>query len=496
MSNIDDITQITDVREAPGQCSPGDRQRLRIFVPNVKTTLSMGARAPGSSIRSEDNTGAPNYDGFGVHSVGHIFMTAAGPDAESTATLQAKGALVLQSENASSLLAAGDSAVVHAVKQAMINGGDGLFLASGVGATPPRNEESDGAVPSGVNWIDVISDGVRRVADFWANVDMYFAAVDLGIIAVDSWSGVRTGTMPKKALVWQAIQAILAEMGGGTRDVVMNGFNPYVRGKASGNTVIHGEGGLVLGSKMSAGLFSTIGTTVGSMTFAGVTAPFSSVVGLRDVEVRAATGSGSMVARKTLELSGANTSVAGLKGELGLYGKCIRIGDDPESQINPTSEAEPSGNQAKTVKLFAAADEQVRLASKRIELNARGQVTGGQYYSADPLGIQLLAENRIYTDSKDLVSRHTEGVHLSVADKFGLSVSKTKLSVGKLEGKEQHVGASAGPGITVDDQEIRHGVNGWGMRVTDGSTAIGDRANFVRVAGGKVTVKGSQLKIF
>lgn len=81
--SIDALTTVADFREAPDQCSPGDQQRLRIHVPKVSTTLSMGAKAPPGSIRDLD-AGAPNYDGFGVFTLGHIHLSAS--DTPSTST--------------------------------------------------------------------------------------------------------------------------------------------------------------------------------------------------------------------------------------------------------------------------------------------------------------------------------------------------------------------------------------------------------------------------
>ena len=82
MPDIDDLTTVADMPVAPDQCSPGDKQRLRIHVPNVSTTLAMGAPAAGGATRDGDAT-TQNYDGFSVTTEGNIYM-----DAKKSVTVQ------------------------------------------------------------------------------------------------------------------------------------------------------------------------------------------------------------------------------------------------------------------------------------------------------------------------------------------------------------------------------------------------------------------------
>ena len=76
MSDIDDLTNVQDMPVAPDQCAAGDKQRLRIHVPNVSTTLTMGAKSEPDGVRNFDG-GPINYDGFGVHTKdGHVYILA------------------------------------------------------------------------------------------------------------------------------------------------------------------------------------------------------------------------------------------------------------------------------------------------------------------------------------------------------------------------------------------------------------------------------------
>src|SRR5690606_31727727 len=98
LSELDAITVSPgEAAENPAANPASPAQRLRIQVPNVQTTLSLGAKAPADAIRGLD-VGAPNYAGFGVHTRGHIFMSASDARGTSTATMQAKGNVVIQSE--------------------------------------------------------------------------------------------------------------------------------------------------------------------------------------------------------------------------------------------------------------------------------------------------------------------------------------------------------------------------------------------------------------
>lgn len=128
--------------QVPDPCDASPAQRLRIHVPNVKTTVSLGARADGGAKREVD-TGAPNYDGFGVHTKGHVFVNASGGKADSKMSLQANGQILVQSDADSLYLVSSGPNVLATPQVVNLAGGGGINLAAGFG-TNVENPNCDG----------------------------------------------------------------------------------------------------------------------------------------------------------------------------------------------------------------------------------------------------------------------------------------------------------------------------------------------------------------
>lgn len=316
-----------EVGQTPDQQAPSPYQRLRIHVPQVKTTLSMGQRAPGNAIREAD-TGAPNYDGFGVHTLGHIFMEAGDDTSTSTATIQAKGHITLQSEKSHVWLGAKESSVLHGGAHVVVNGGGGLFLSAGVMADAPTNPGSDGTVPKVADWLNGIDPAAQKAANFWGNVDMYAGAFEMGATALAGGLDIyhEKGWGKLRALLWTAFQLTVGEIGAGVGDIFSQGT--LWPNKLDGSLIMHSKGSMVLGTQNSLGLFSTVGSTLGSATFAGITAPFASVSGVVSFEVQALGGSGSVSAKKEVDVTGGQgVNVMARSGTAALVGETVRIGD-------------------------------------------------------------------------------------------------------------------------------------------------------------------------
>ena len=70
---LDYILSPAEAAADPDQAPASGKQRLRIHIPNVRTTLTMGAKAEAGALRGED-LGPINSDGFGVHTKeGHVY---------------------------------------------------------------------------------------------------------------------------------------------------------------------------------------------------------------------------------------------------------------------------------------------------------------------------------------------------------------------------------------------------------------------------------------
>lgn len=329
----------TDLVDAviPDPEPPSPRQRLRIHVPEVKTTLSMGAAAPAGKEREVD-AGAPNFAGFGVHTKGHFFA-----DVELAMTMQAHGDISVQSDQSSVSISAAKATLVHAAQETMLTGDNNLTIAGGISHGVSKNYTSDGVSPRPPDWIASVKGTVSQINEFWTNFDSAAAAIELGILAVDTANAVANRTITKGMIFRAATNAYLGAWGGNLMGFANWAGEPAaeaVGAGAGGGTVVFGDGGLVLGTRRSAGLFSYIGTTVGSATTASVLAPWVGITGLESLELRSCVGNAQMVSGREMELiAGGSVEIASRRSGMALLAKSIEIGSKAASGRQTRSHA-------------------------------------------------------------------------------------------------------------------------------------------------------------
>ncbi|MCZ7679651.1 MAG: hypothetical protein M5U28_13170 [Sandaracinaceae bacterium] len=373
----------------------------------------------------EEDTGAPNYAGFGVETEGHVFISARGKTpADNKVKVQAHGEITLVTES-SFIVGSKSSALVHTPQNVMLSGNDGVFIAGGTFLPESAIEIPAGgdASPTPPAYLANVANAVSFVSKMWTNVDAAFAGIEIASAACDLYTGVREAKGWKKfaAAVRPIINGYIANWGGNTTGAVGLGDHPVTFG-AKGSTVIHGESGLILGSMGSAGLYSALGTTLGSLVGVGITAPTASIQGGIEVAVKSPLGGVSISAKKQVEiLGGKGIELASRHGTALVRGKQVVLG----SKSGGDKQEETDAIGAYAVKIGVAAKEELRLTGgKSTVLNATKTAIAG-----DIVGIA--AGKKFGVATKKVALRGGESVAIGTP-KFGLNMSTSNLVIGNV----------------------------------------------------------------
>jgi len=131
-NTLDYVTSPAEAAADPDQAPASDKQRLRIHIPNIPTTLTMGAKAAREGVRDGDD-GPINYDGFGVHTRGgHVYLCAE----EGVAALKATGSVTVHSSDAHVDVRAARCAYFGSDDQTYVHGKSGTMIVGGGTAQP------------------------------------------------------------------------------------------------------------------------------------------------------------------------------------------------------------------------------------------------------------------------------------------------------------------------------------------------------------------------
>ncbi|MEC7520281.1 MAG: hypothetical protein VYE22_10470 [Myxococcota bacterium] len=311
--HLDELQQIElspgEAAENPGAQEASPAQRLRIHVPNVKTTVSLGAKAPAGSIRDAD-AGAPNFHGFGVDTEGHVFIDARKSPADSMIRIQAKGSITLQTP--SSFAAGGQHGALMASNGgAVVAGGGGAVIFGGAGLPWSDNQVADASTPDSPQWISNVETSANNWATAWAGWDALVASAS--VIASRSDLKITKNTFASLSNLTAAVATYGGMVGGA---ISAYGFAKGVSGSEAlpslGGTTIHGSTGLILGSGATAGLYSTLGTCIASVLSVGVVAPATSIAGLVSAELKG--GKTEVKGWTDLSLIGGHTTEIAARG--------------------------------------------------------------------------------------------------------------------------------------------------------------------------------------
>ncbi len=325
-----DVPDTQDGTAAPAKAGDGAKQRLRIQVPVVYTQMTLG-----EAYRNQDAQGFA-YPGFGLETKGHIFMHAKGESssvmvqASKDATFQAEGGAAIGGK--AGLAAASAGGVIMA-------GGGGVTIIGGQPNGWIGNRSSDGTNPGSAPWISNISAASGVVAAVGAGIDAWIAVSGAAKAAHDASQGNEPmpwrGTFTKVAAYLGGVVGGLAStigalgaLDGSAQSLNLwdaNGFSTFA--SQFGGTFIHGTGGMILTSTITTGIYSLMGTTIGTPLALGMFGGSVDLQGKEDVSVQSSKGKMTLTAGKTLHLSATEAvSLASLTAKLGLSGLSISVG--------------------------------------------------------------------------------------------------------------------------------------------------------------------------
>lgn len=405
--------------------APSPSQRLRIHVPNVRTTITAGRKANQGDIRPED-AGDKNYDGFGVHTDGHVFIDAVGAD--SKMTLQAKSDVTIQSQGG---LAIGGKGGILAGSQsgATLYGGGGVTIYGGQpalwGAEPPG---SDGETqPEAPTWVDSLGTVGVTLGSVWAAIDAAWAFRDGLWKAVNARLG-KTRTAPWSSLSTGKFATAGGVIGGVASGLGSVAWAPGLKTWAGhwswpfGGTTIHGTAGLIMGSGATAALYSLLGTAIATPASLDLFGGYVGMAAAKDMNIRAAKGGLVVGAGKKVEvIATEEIEIASRTMQALIYGSSVKVGKH-------SSKGTQDGTDAVTID----ADQAIELNTTSWKVNAkRTYISSGTCFTAGASEILLSSggPTQFWSFGKTLMHSMNE-VKVAV-DAWVMKIDKSSLTIGK-----------------------------------------------------------------
>jgi len=304
LSSLQNNIMLNPPLELPGNDAAGVRKRLRIYVPTATTVLSMG----------DTDSRHGHYNGFGVHTSGHILFSAMGasPD-DSRMVFESMGNMVIQSTESHLFFGAKKLMALSSGENALIGGAKGVLIHGGcaTGTACPLPDSRSGSVPA-------IAEAHYHVEHDYHKVKMYWEFIDAGVCAAELVRYKvthKTDAKHKKFTFapWAHTLGVVAGVGGG------------VFGHTG--TVIHGDSGVLVGSPGFTTFFGGISMTLASIggIFLGAGGRFE-LCGLKKAELVSG-GSVSIDSAKTVEiLSQGEMEICARTEECHLDGKNVCLG--------------------------------------------------------------------------------------------------------------------------------------------------------------------------
>lgn len=404
MPDVDDLTTITDMPVTPDQCSPGDKQRLRIHVPKTATTLAMGAPAPPDSIRDSD-TGDPNYAGFGVTTEGNIFM-----DADLSATLQALKHIDIHTQDNVYIGGVKKVAVSAQTENVFVHGGGGVTIAGGIAWAGHEQIDPQGldtvATP---NWLNSCVNTTDQISTLWSMVDAAAAAINSGIAIA---RGSLSFKQPKSAQAWSWVNVAIDAL-----NIAGNmGLDPF------GGTTVHGHSGLILGTFGTMGIYSGAGTGMMSCIGVSMLAPSVGMTGIIDAAVESA-GETTIFGRSELKMgSGGTVTVTSRAKDVQILGTALFLGGPA---------AEDGASQKKTDKLEVNAQSvHINTGESQTDVDTKYVVDAKDILLGCGDKMNLVAANDLSAISTKVELRAVTEASLMVSGGMGVHLKKSELFIG------------------------------------------------------------------
>lgn len=325
----------------PTNGAKGARQRLRIYVPTAQTVMSMG------------DTDARNgqYNGFGVHTSGHVLYSAMGPKAtDSRLTFESMGNMVIQSTDGSMFMGAKNVVSLVAGENLLVGGAGGLLVHGGslFDMSVPKPDTRVGDVPHLAHSWHHADHNYAIVKKVWEAADALFCVYETNVARVNAKNEAKAKGR-RYVLTYPLAQAAVGVVAGGV-------------GAAVGHTgtIIHGDSGVIVGSPGFTSISSGASTTLGSVGGIFIAAPYFEAYGLKAAEV-VSKRNVSLDGGKIVELLAKEDVVlASRRDQAHLDGKNITIGG-----------LSSAGSQAETKSVTYSASEVVSVQGSKLVLEGK-----------------------------------------------------------------------------------------------------------------------------
>ncbi|MGE0788941.1 MAG: hypothetical protein AB7S26_24930 [Sandaracinaceae bacterium] len=256
---------------AAHEASPA--QRLRISIPNVRTDVTMGAKAAGAAVRE----GFPNRAGFGVATDGDIFMTT-----KERACVESEKDVLVQAQE-SAWFGGKAVSVVASPNNTIVSGGSGLVLTGGatIGWEPNFGPGTD-ALPAQPSWSGGWGDPAGKLSGLSSWFDTAVGAALAARAVVQSKVGVR-GIKAVSVATWAGIAGAGVSAAGAVNGLLGSHATGWL-----GGTTIHGTAGLVANTFGTMGLYAGVGATIAAGGGVAVVSPIGvGLTGGLDVDIAA-----------------------------------------------------------------------------------------------------------------------------------------------------------------------------------------------------------------
>ncbi|MCC6875011.1 MAG: hypothetical protein IT378_11955 [Sandaracinaceae bacterium] len=311
MTTPDDLIAVDDFPATPDQCAPSDKQRLRLHVPNVATTLYMGAQALRGGIRDSDG-GPVSYDGFGVHTQGHVYLAAE----NGVAAMKAKKEVTIHSIDKTLDIRSKQNAYFGSDASTYIRGRTGTLIVGGEApeffpaVAPGFAHDSifaDNANPDPWN-LEVLAE-TQALSESMASNFTQIQGIIMGISKSLAATASVVGAIP---LIFGLKKAIGSLIGGHAAPSVGIHGSDGVNITTPKAVTVHAQKHVLISSGMESEVQSLVSTNIGAgvAMFVGA-AGFTTLMGGYSAKL----------------VSGKSTELSSRRGKVALRAKDIVIGD-------------------------------------------------------------------------------------------------------------------------------------------------------------------------
>jgi hypothetical protein len=360
----------------------GKHQRQQTRVPTAETldgtVVSMGRRL-------DDR----NYDGWGLTTIAHVVIDAAGGKDKSTLTMQANGQTLLQSDQDSVYVVSKGPAVMASAAVANIVASGGLAFAAG-SSFPIENVRVKDEKPTAPHALDNHADWAGSIAD------AFKGWTDGAATALQERDGLHGDADPDAAL--ERKPAHVDMDAATTAKQTLSDRNELGKAEEAsiGAVAVYGAGGLLLGTPRAATLHAENAITVSSKAPA--------VVGTESLDLSAGTDARLVAGRDALFVGGRHVRAVAHDGNLHL---AARKGEKVEVQ-------------AKNVLLGQLAPPAPQTETELVKLRAKKEVSiaTGRDPGAGPDGVHVETHGEIGAKAdKTITLEGTQAVTFKVKDK-------------------------------------------------------------------------------